>query len=245
MSCRIFLAGATGVIGRRLVPLLLEAGHSVVGMARSAPKFGWFDGAELVAVDVFDADSVARAVCAAKPDVIIHQLTDLSGITDPASRGVARQRNARIRTEGTRNLVRAAQAANVSRVIAQSIAWVYAPGRTPHIETDPLDMAPDSPQAITTRGVVALEHAVLHSPPVAGTVLRYGQLYGPGTGSDKPDGSAPLHVDAAAFAALLAVEQGAAGIFNIAEPGGEVAIDKAVSVLRWSADMRLPNHLGR
>jgi nucleoside-diphosphate-sugar epimerase len=75
--------------------------------------------------------------------------------------------------------------------------------------------------------------------------LRYGQLYGPGTASDKPDGSAPLHVDAAAFAALLAVEQGAAGIFNIAEPGGEVAIEKAVSVLHWSADMRLPNHLGR
>lgn len=240
MSRRIFLAGATGVIGRRLVPLLLQAGHQVVGMARSAPKFEWFRGAEFVAADVFDADVVARVVSAARPDVIIHQLTDLSGITDPASMSEARQRNARIRAEGTRHLVRAAHAANVPRFIAQSIAWVYAPGPTPHTEEDPLDRAADSPQATTVRGVVALEDAVLHSPPIAGTVLRYGQLYGPGTAKHTPDGSAPLHVDAAAFAALLALEHDATGIFNIAEAGGEVATEKALSVLHWSADMRLP-----
>jgi hypothetical protein len=80
---------------------------------------------------------------------------------------------------------------------------------------------------------------VLRSPPIVGTVLRYGQLYGPGTGKSAPEGSAPLHVDAAAFAALLAVEHGATGVFNIAERGGEVATDKAVSVLQWNADMRL------
>jgi len=239
MKYSIFLAGATGVIGRRLVPLLLDAGHHVVCMSRSAQSSERFRGAEFVVANVFDVDSVARAVAAAKPDVIVHQLTDLSGLHDPASYGDAIKRNARIRAEGTRHLISAAQAANVPRVIAQSIAWAYAPGPTPHKEEDPLDVSADEPRATTIRGVIALEDAVLHSPPIAGTILRYGQLYGPGTGKNAPDGSAPVHVDAAAFAALLALEPGATGIFNIAERGGVVTTERATSTLHWNADLRL------
>jgi len=239
MSCRILVAGATGVIGRRLVPLLVEAGHHVVGMGRRAPGNGGFRGAEFVAADVFDAASVARVVSGARPDVIIHQLTDLAGFGDPAAYADAIKRNARIRAEGTRNLVSAARAANVPRIVAQSIAWVYAPGPIPHDEEDSLDLDASELRLTTIRGVAALEDAVLRTPGIAGTVLRYGQLYGPGTGKDTPNGSAPLHVDAAAFAALLAVQHRAEGIFNVAERGGDVTTDKAESVLHWSADMRI------
>jgi len=240
MGQRILLAGATGVIGRRLMPLLRDAGHHVVGMTRSELKAREFRGAEMDAADVFDAAAVARIVASVRPDVVIHQLTDLSGLADPATASDAIERNARIRIEGTRNLVDAALAANVPHMVAQSIAWAYASGTLPHAEDDALDIHADEPRSITVRGVAALEAAVLNSPPMKGTVLRYGQLYGPGTGRDGPTGSAPLHVDAAAHAALLAVARGEAGIFNIAEPNAQVLTDKAISKLGWRDDMRLP-----
>jgi len=240
MGQRILLAGATGVIGRRLMPLLRDAGHHVVGMTRSELKAREFRGAEMVAADVFDAAAVARIVASVRPDVVIHQLTDLSGLADPATASDAIGRNARIRIEGTRNLVDAALAADVPHMVAQSIAWAYAPGTLPHAEDDALDIHADEPRSITVRGVAALEAAVLNSPPMKGTVLRYGQLYGPGTSRDGPTGSAPLHVDAAAHAALLAVAHGEAGIFNIAEPNAQVLTDKAISKLGWRDDMRLP-----
>jgi nucleoside-diphosphate-sugar epimerase len=242
MGQRILLAGATGVIGRRLMPLLRDAGHHVVGMTRSQSKAqGPFDpGAEMVAADVFDAAAVARVVASIQPDVVIHQLTDLSGLADPATAPEALRRNARIRREGTRNLVDAALAANVGHMVAQSIAWAYAPKTLPHAEDDALDSHADEPRSITVGGVAALEAAVLNSPPMKGTVLRYGQLYGPGTGRDRPTGSAPLHVDAAAYAALLAVARGEAGIFNIAERNAQVLTDKATAKLGWRDDLRLP-----
>jgi nucleoside-diphosphate-sugar epimerase len=242
MSKRILVAGATGVIGRRLLPLLQGAGHHVVAITRSGqkrldPRHG---AAEMVTADVFDADAVLRIMASVRPDVVVHQLTDLSGLADPATAADAIRRNARIRIEGTRNLVKAALAADVRRMVAQSIAWAYAPGPLPHAEEDALDSGAGEPRSITIGGVSALEQAVLHSPPIKGTILRYGQLYGPGTSRDQPTGSAPLHVDAAAYAALLAVERDAPGIFNIAEPGPEVLTDKARSRLGWRADMRLP-----
>src|SRR5689334_18599463 len=138
MGQRILLAGATGVIGRRLIPLLRDAGHHVVGMTRSASKAREFHGAEMVLADVFDAAALARVVASVRPDVVIHQLTDLSGLADPATASDAIRRNAQIRIAGTRNLVDAALAANVPHMVAQSIAWAYAPSTLPHAEDDAL-----------------------------------------------------------------------------------------------------------
>ncbi len=118
---------------------------------------------------------------------------------------------------------------------------MYAPGPQPHREDDPLDRVADGPRGITLAGVVSLETQTLQSPPLEGIVLRYGQLYGPGTGSNEPRGQAPLHVDAAAHAALLAIDHGAPGIYNIAEPNDLIATDKARHDLGFDASFRLPN----
>lgn len=241
MAHRIFLAGASGAIGRRLTRLLRDAGHRVIGTTRSADKADALRalGAEPVVVDVFDADALREVLLGAQPDVVIHQLTDLPRGLDPARMNEAIARNARLRREGTRHLVDAAMAAGVDRFVAQSIAWAYAPGPEPHAEGDPLDVGAEGMRAISVGGIVALESAVLGSSPLEGAVLRYGQLYGPGTGTDAPAGSAPLHVDAAAYAALLFVERDATGIFNIAEPNGYVATAKAAAELGWRPDFRL------
>src|SRR5206468_3923400 len=115
----------------------------------------------------------------------------------------------------------------------------YAPASGPRREDDPLDVNAEGVRAISVGGVVALESQVLQSPPFAGLVLRYGQLYGPGTGVDSPNGGAPVHVDAAAYAALLAIDHGAPGIYNIAEPNEQVATDKARAELGWHSDYRI------
>ena len=242
MPYRIFLAGASGAIGRRLVPLLRDAGHEVFGTTRDPAKAEALRrlGAEPVVVDVFDAPALVRAMGAARPEVVIHQLTDLPPGLDPARMAEAVPRNARIRSEGTRNLVGAAREAGARRLIAQSIAWVYAPGTPPYAEDHPLDRSPDSPRRVSIDGVVALETQVLHTPPLAGLVLRYGQLYGPGTGVDAPPAPGAVHVDAAAQAALLAVDRGRPGIYNVAEPGGPALVEKAVRELGWDAGFRLP-----
>jgi nucleoside-diphosphate-sugar epimerase len=241
MSHRIFLAGASGAIGRRLGRLLRDAGHEVTGTTRSAAKADALReiGVEPVIVDVFDADALARAVRTARPSTVIHQLTDLPPGLDPARMDEAIARNARLRREGTRHLVLAAIAAGARRLIAQSIAWAYAPGPEPHGEDDPLDAGATGARAVSVGGVIALEEAVLNAAPLEGIVLRYGQLYGPGTGVDRPTGSAPLHVDAAAYAALLAIDRGAPGAYNIAEPNAYVATDKARSGLGWEPGLRL------
>src|SRR5690242_10793656 len=133
---KIFVAGAGGVIGRRLVPLLREAGHSVVGTTRSTDRADALRllGAEPVIVDVFDAEAVMRAVTDAAPDVIIHQLTDLPAAPGTPGFEESRSRNSRLRIEGTANLMKAAKAAGVRRVIAQSVAFAYAPSDKPHVE---------------------------------------------------------------------------------------------------------------
>lgn len=243
MSHRIFLAGATGAIGQRLIPLLRAAGHQVAGATRFEAKAAALRtfGAEPVVVDVFEADALKQAVRAAKPDIVIHQLTDLPPGLDPTKMTDAIGRNARIREEGTRNLIDASIAAGARRLIAQSIAWMYAPGPQPHREDDPLDGSTDGPRGITLAGVVSLETQALQSPPLDGIVLRYGQLYGPGTGSDEPRGQAPLHVDAAAYAAMLAIDRGTPGFYNIAEPNDLIATDKARRDLGFDASFRLPS----
>ena len=226
---RIFLAGASGVIGRRLTPLLVAAGHQVTGTTRSTEKAEALrkQGADAIVVDVFDRTALRDAAVRVRPDVVIHQLTDLPQVFDPERRAEALRRNARLRIEGTANLVAAAQAAGARRLIAQSIAFVYADGAEPHAENDPLAPAEgDDLNALTARGVLTLEDATLNTPGIAGIVLRYGRLYGPGTWNT-PNARAPLHVDAAAQAALLAVTRGAPGVYNIAEDDGAVTIDKA------------------
>ena len=235
---RIFLAGAAGVIGRRLTPLLVLMGHEVTGTTRSAAKAGSIEAmcGRPVIVDVFDADALRQAVATERPDVVIHQLTDLPDVNDPAKYAATREANARIRIEGTRNLMAAAKAAGARRVIAQSVAFAYAPGPEPHHESDPLAL--EGPGKRTAEGIAALEWAVLHTPPIEGVVLRYGRLYGPGTWTETPEGRGPLHVDAAAHAALLALERGA-GIYNIAEDDGTVAITKARMELGFDPTIRL------
>ena len=154
-------------------------------------------GAHAIVVDVFDSAALARAVRDARPQIIIHQLTDLPPGLDPARMADAVPRNARIRSEGTRNLVTAALAAGASRLISQSIAW--------------------RSQGISAEGVRILEHLTLESPPLEGIVLRYGHLYGPGTGRPQPSGELHCHVDVAAAAALIAIDKGEPGIFSVVD----------------------------
>ena len=238
---RIFLAGASGVIGRRLTPLLLDHGHSVWGTTRSPDNCEFLRklGVRPLVVDVFDAEALATAVLDARPEIVIHQLTDLAGVHDPARRSGALARNARIRDEGTRNLVAAARKTEARRLIAQSIAWAYAPGPRPYREDQPLDLNADGDRLVSVRGVEALERQVLAASPVEGLVLRYGRLYGSGSGTDTPPGPPSLHVDAAAYAALLAMDHGEPGTFNVADPNDEVSTDKATAALGWRADLRV------
>jgi nucleoside-diphosphate-sugar epimerase len=242
MTLRIFLAGAGGVIGRRLVPLLLAGGHAVTGSTRSAERAGDLKalGVAPVVVDVFDADALRETVVAARPEIVIHQLTDLPDVLDPAELADTLARNARLRIEGTANLVAAALATGARRLIAQSIAFAYAPGPEPHAETDPLAPAEaGAPGAVSARGIRALEDAVLNTPGIEGVVLRYGRLYGPGTWNTH-NARAPLHVDAAAHAAFLAVTSGAPGAYNVAEEDGAVSIAKAQEALGFDPAFRLP-----
>lgn len=181
---RIFVAGASGVIGVRLVPLLVADGHVVAGMTRSASKTGLLAGlgAEPVIADVFDAGALTEAVVSFAPEVVFHQLTDLP---DNAAEITAfGDRNDRMRSEGTRNLLAAAAVAGAGRVIAQSISW-------------------EQPVAARRAVIAAHERAVLEA---GGVVIRYGQLYGPGTyyPGTRPD-PPRIHVDDAARQSLPAL----------------------------------------
>lgn len=238
---RLFLAGASGAIGRRLTPLLIAAGHRVSGITRSAANVRALEAAGVSAtvVDVFDADALKKAVAATAPEVVIHQLTDLPhAIENESELAAAYPRNARIRIDGTRNLIAAAKAARARRFIVQSVAFAYAPGGEPHPETDPLNVA-DGPRAVTVRAAADMESQALSSG-LAAIVLRYGFFYGPGTWHADPIRKPPLHIDAAAQAALLAVTRGAPGVYNIAEEDGTVSIAKARAELGFDPDFRLP-----
>jgi len=192
---RIFVAGASGLIGVRLVPLLVEAGHEVAGMTRSPDKAGRLRdlGAEPVICDVFDAEALAQAVAAYGPDCVFHQLTDLpDNVTDMASFGA---RNDRIRSEGTHNLLAAAVAAGAEQFIAQSIAW---------------EQSDEARRTVTA----SHERTVLEA---GGVVIRYGQLWGPGTYYETTPPARPrIHLDDAARLSVLALE---------APPGVTLTID--------------------
>lgn len=170
---KLFVAGCTGAIGRLMVPELVKAGHEVTGMTHNPEQREAIRrmGAHAVIADAYDREAVHRVIEQARPDAVIHQLTSLSvrNFTD----------NARIRIEGTRNLVDAAFAAGVRRMIAQSISWAYEPGANPATEEIPLDTAAPLPRKSMVNAVNALESAVAEMPEYV--ILRYGMLYGPGT----------------------------------------------------------------
>jgi nucleoside-diphosphate-sugar epimerase len=237
---RIFLAGATGVIGRRLAVLLRAAGHEVTGTTRTPAKLPMLRalGIAPVVVDVFDADALARSVAAARPDLVIHQLTDLPSAPGTPGYAAAQEANRALRIGGTRNLMRAADMAGVRRAVGQSIAFVYAPGEGTRIEDDSLDLAAEGLRQLTVQGIAALEREVLQTPGIDGVVLRYGYLYGPDTWYDAPPKPPSVHVDAAAHAALLAVSQGA-GLYNIAEDDGAVSVAKAKRELGFDPAFRM------
>lgn len=240
MTHRVLVAGASGAIGAALVPLLIKAGYAVFGTTRRADRAKTLADAGVtpVVVDVFDALALHDALVRIAPHSVIHQLTDLPPGLDPARMAEAVAANARIRDEGTRNLIAAAIAAGSKRMIAQSIAWAYRPGERPYDESCALDIDAQGPRGISVRGVAALEHHVLNTALLTGTVLRYGQIYGPRTGNEVAAGSSPLHVEAAAYAAFLALERSRSGIYNIAGDDAEVDSAKAKRELGWSPDLR-------
>jgi nucleoside-diphosphate-sugar epimerase len=195
-------------------------------------------GVEPVVLDVFDAAKLTRAMSAAGPDLVLHQLTDLPPGLDPNQMAEGTKRNARMRSQGTQNLVSATLASGARRLIAQSIAWMYAPGPQPHSEEDPLDIDAHGARGITVAGVATLERLTLSSPPIEGIVLRYAHLYGPNTGNSVAEAPS-LHVDAAALAALLAIDKARCGVFNIAEPNAYLSIEKARRVLGFDPSFRM------
>jgi len=237
---KIFLAGATGAIGRRLTPLLVAAGHHVTGMTRNPASADALEkaGISTALVDVFDADALKTAMVDAAPEVVMHQLTDLPHVLENENQlAAAYPRNARIRLHGTRNLIAAAQAAAARRFIVQSVAFGYAPGREPHSEDDPLDVK-GGPRAVTIGAAADMERQVLTSG-MPGIVLRYGFFYGPGTWHEGPTRRPAVHIDVAAHAALLAVTRGHTGTYNIVEEDGTVSIAKARSELGFDPTFRV------
>ncbi len=239
MANRVFVAGASGVIGLPLCRLLVQDGWEVSGMTRSPGKVASLGalGVLPVLVDVFDAAALRAAILKARPEVIVHQLSDLPDGLDPAQMTEATVRNARIREVGTRHLLAAALDARTRRFIAQSIAFAYAPQPLPYVEDSPLNVAAPGRAGIAARGVASLERQVLEAP-LQGIVLRFGRLYGPGTGVDHPPQGGPLHVEAAADAARRAMTHGRPGIYNIAQIDGTVDSRRAALELQWSADFR-------
>lgn len=214
---RIFVAGAGGVLGRAFIRRTVADGHEVVGMTRSARGAAAITelAAAAVPADAFDREAVMRVVGEARPDAVVHLLTDLAS-GDSAS-------NALIRTEGTRNLIDAAKAAGVDRVVAESISWVYPPGTKPASEAEALDSVATEPRLTTIRGVTALEDSVREMP--VGVMLRFGQLYGRGTWY-APDG---LRADAAR-AGKLPATQTVTSFVHV-----EDAAEAMLRALRWPA----------
>ena len=241
MSKTVFVAGASGVIGLPLCKMLLDAGYNVVGTTRSAEKAAKLAemGVKPVVLDVFDAQAVEQAMMAVKPDIVQHQLTDLPDGLKAEEMATALVRNARIRDEGTRNLVQAAQKAGVKKLVAQSIGFVYAPSEQIHTEDSPLLDFNEPTYGETAKAVHSLEQQTLNSG-MAGVVLRNGWLYGANSGIAEPvDFAPPLHVHAAALAAFLAIDV-PAGIYNVADLDPRLDSQKfRRQCPQWSSEFRI------
>ena len=236
---RVFVAGGTGVIGRPLLPLLARAGHEVTAMTRSVSRAQELHahGVQPLIADAFDAERLRDVLAEATPEVVINQLTDIPRRLNPRRIKVEMAATNRLRTEATRTLVEAAQAAGAHRVISQSISFVYDPkGAGLATEDEPLHHGAPAAFSDMVRAIDASEHAVLDAKGVAGIALRYGYFYGPGT-IYAADGSfaqdvrrrrVPIvgegegvcsfvHVDDAAAATLLALEHGEPGAYNVVD----------------------------
>jgi len=267
---RVFVAGATGAIGKQLVPRLVAAGHEVHGMTRRESKQAMLYelGAVPVVADALDPDQVAEAVGRARPDVIVHQLTAI-GSVDPRHFDRDFALTNRLRTEGTDHLLSAGQAVGVRRFLAQSYgAWWYVrTGGPVKSEEDPLDPTPAREMRDSWAAIRHLEQAVVGADWTEGIVLRYGAFYGPGT-SMAPGGELPemirkrkfplvgdgagvwsfIHVADAAEATVAAVEHGSRGVYNIVD-------DDPAPVAKWlpalaqevgaKKPMRVPRFIGR
>ncbi|HEX6570324.1 MAG TPA: NAD(P)-dependent oxidoreductase [Acidimicrobiales bacterium] len=269
---KVFVAGATGALGKQLVPMLVANGHDVVGMTRTEAKRGQLrsDGAQPVVVDALDADAVGRAVGEAEPDVIVHQLTAIPPKIDMRRFDREFALTNRLRTEGTDHLLSAGHAAGVKRFVAQSNASLYARSGGPIKREDaPLDH--DPPPAMQ-QGLAAIRHleaAVTGAPWTEGLVLRYGWFYGPGTSIalDPPGSQIELlrkrqlpivgggtgiwsfiHIADAATATVAAVEGGPAGIYNVVD-NEPAPVSESLPVLAAAVGakrpLRVPRWVGR
>jgi nucleoside-diphosphate-sugar epimerase len=261
---RIFVAGATGVLGRRLVPLLVQHGHQVTGTTRTAAKADLIsgEGAAASVLDALDERAVRQAVSIAKPDVIVHELTALPSDFDPRRFEASFASTDRLRTEGTDNLLAAAVAGDVRRIVVQSYAaWPYdRRGAWVKTEDDPLD--PDPPRAMrrTLDAIAYVERAALERG-LEGIALRYGAFYGPG--SSLGDGGTIIeqvrrrrfpvvgsgagiwsfvHLDDAGEATALAIERGRPGVYNVTDDE-PAAVRDWLPVLADAVGARPPRHL--
>lgn len=237
---RILVVGATGAIGRRLVPLLVANGHAVKGTTRTPGRADEVRaaGADPLVLDVLHRDAVRRGLREAEPEVVVHQATALAGFTDFRKFEEGFAATNRLRTEGTDNLLASMLELGVRRIVAQSFAgWPHARvGGPVKTEDDPLDPEPPEALRTTLEAIQHLERAVLHTDGIEGTALRYGGFYGPGT--SLAEGGFQLevvrkrrfpivgvgtgitsfiHIDDASAATLAAIESGVQGLYNIVD----------------------------
>jgi nucleoside-diphosphate-sugar epimerase len=264
---KIFVAGATGVIGRQLVPKLVAAGHEVVGTTTSDAKreLVFELGARPVVLDLLDRDAVTSAVAEAAPDAIVHQATALSGDLDLRHIDRAFATTNRLRIEGTDNLLAAARESGVKRFVGQSFAGWPAARTGPKVKTEDDEFDPSPPEAMREMlgAIRHLEEAITGAEGIEGLVLRYGGFYGPGT-SMAPGGEhveaimgrkfpvvgsgagvwSFIHVADAADATVAALERGKRGIYNIVD-------DEPAPVAEWLPEMaatigaKPPRHVPR
>lgn len=265
---RIFIAGATGAIGKRLVPLLVAAGHHVIATTRTEDKTAGLraQGAEPVVMDGLNKDAVVKAVMSCRPEAIVHQMTALATMRSLKNFDKELAVTNRLRTEGTENLLEAARAAGSHTFAAQSYAgWpnIREGGRI-KTEEDPLDTSPPKGMAKTLAAIRRLESLVVSA---SGIVLRYGSFYGPGTSISKDGDMVQLvrqgklsligngagiwsfiHVDDAANATKLAIERGTPGIYNIVDDDpAEVSVwlPQLASTIGAKAPRHIPAWLAR
>jgi 2-alkyl-3-oxoalkanoate reductase len=246
---KVFVAGGSGAMGRRLVPQLIGAGYQVAAMTRTEGNAAWLHrvGSEAVIADALDRDSVMEAVTRSEPEIVIHQLTALTGVKSFKNFDKGFALTNRLRTEGTDHLLEAARAVGARRFIAQSYGnWNYArTGTGLKTEDDPFDPAPPANQVKTLEAIRYVEHAVLNAADIEGVALRYANFYGPGTGLDVDgdvvaqvrkrrlpivgDGAGVwsfVHMDDAAAAAIAAIEHGTPGVYNVVD-------DQPAPVAEW------------
>ena len=268
---KVLVAGATGAIGRQLVPKLVANGHEVVGMTRSeakADEVRWL-GAKPAIADALEPEQVAAVVAASEPEAIVHQLTALSGSLDLRNLDRTFATTNRLRIEGTDHLLSAARAAGVRRFLAQSYAgWPYARSGGPvKDEEAPLDDDPPAAVRETVAAIRHLERAVTEADWTEGVVLRYGGFYGPGT-SFAPGGeqfeavrkrrfpvvgggggvTSLIHIEDAADATVAALERARPGIYNIAddEPApAHVWLPEVARLIGAKPPLRVPRWVGR